>query len=112
MLPAASAAFSWVLPREAPDPVQSAGEACFEHVMPDATSAIDALAGLEAVDSDDELHVVNRPVADRWIEPSVEAVPGDAQHLAHPADRSDVKLPREESERHATSRAKNAAAVS
>lgn len=96
-----------VLPHQALDPVQPAGQPVLEPVAPDPTGAIGAVAGLETlVDLHDELRVVARPGADRSPESGVEARPRDAQHVAHPADRPDMPMLRNESERHVASRAK------
>ena len=77
----------------------------------DLPGAIGAIAGLEApIDRLHELCVMSRALAEWPSEPRVETGSGDTQNPAHPADRPDMPMLRNEGESHVASRAKYAAA--
>lgn len=96
-----------VLPHEALDAMQTAGQALGQHVMPDAASTIGSVAALEAaIDRRHQHLVVPRASAGAAVEPGMEPRAGDIQRVAQPCHRPDVPVPRDESEPHIASLAK------
>jgi len=68
------ARFQCVLAHQPLDPVKAADQALFKDVMPNTPGAIGPAAGLEAlVDGRDELCIKDRPVAERTVQPGMEA---------------------------------------
>src|SRR5690606_31570424 len=100
-----------ILPHQAFDTMQAAGQALGQYVVPDAAGTIGAVAALETpVDRRHQRLVVPGAGAGAAVEPGMEARAGDIQSVAQPCHRPDVPVLRDKGEPHITSLAKKAAA--
>src|SRR5690606_36954969 len=86
------------------DAMQAAGKSFRQHVMPDPPRAVGAVAALEAVAHDlAENDIASRALALRPGEPGAEPAPRNTERFAHPCQRPNPSVLRDEGELHAWS---------
>lgn len=98
-------------PHQSFDPMQPAGDAFSQQIVPHPPGAIGPIAVDEArAHLGAELFVASAAPTARLPEPGIEAAPRDTERPAHPFDRSDSSVLRDKGELHLLSFAKWAAA--
>ena len=99
--------FQALRPHEALDAMQTAGDAVSQHIAPDPPRAIGAVAEKEALaDRPSERLVATGSRARRSRQPGEEPAPRNTERLAHPRNRPDPAVLRDEPEDHPWSFAK------